>query len=247
MDPAPESCLIESLVAPGWTDLSHLFEVPVHTSHGEVDAASIAQLSPLSVAEIPDGYQRWVEKRQREFRAGRHHARAALARAGAASPIVRRGDDGLPLFPPGFHGSITHTGRDSTFAAAAICAKNHAIGIDAENHKELSASMVDAILLPTEQRRFHQVTALDHQAPRSLGLFALWVFSMKEAFYKCTYPHCAAPFGFLDLDVHVEPAHRSFVVTLRSNKYPDVPSQLPGRYEVDSQRIMCAVTWSHRS
>src|SRR5688500_1279403 len=41
MDPAPESCLIESLVAPGWTDLSHLFEVPVHTSHGEVDAASI--------------------------------------------------------------------------------------------------------------------------------------------------------------------------------------------------------------
>jgi 4'-phosphopantetheinyl transferase EntD len=237
---------MDHVVTSEWTDLSHLFDIPVHTSHGEVDPSSIALLSPLAVAEIPDGYQRWVEKRQREFRAGRHHARAALGRAGAANPIVRRGDDGLPLFPPGYHGSITHTGRDSTFAAAAICDATHAIGIDAENHKELSPSMVDAILLPAEQRRFHHVTAHQSQAPPRLGLFALWVFSMKEAFYKCIYPHCAAPFGFLDLDVHVQPASRSFVVDLRSSKYPDVPSQLSGRYEVDAQRILCAVTWPRR-
>ncbi|HXS19280.1 MAG TPA: 4'-phosphopantetheinyl transferase superfamily protein [Polyangiaceae bacterium] len=247
MDPAPVSYSLDGLHAPHWTDLSELFDVPVHTSHGEVDASSITWLSPLALDEIPDGYQRWVEKRQREFRAGRHHARTALDRAGAVSPIVRRGDDGLPLFPAGYHGSITHTGRDLTFAAAAICTAHHAIGLDAENHKELSASMVDAILLPMEQRRFHQTTASAQQAPSSLGLFALWVFSMKEAFYKCIYPHCAAPFGFLDLDVDVEPSRQAFVVTLRSKKYPDVPSQLGGRYAVDHQRIICAVTWPNRA
>lgn len=247
MDSAPVSYLLDGLHAPSLADLSPLFEVPVQTSHGEVDASSISWLSPLALGEIPDGYQRWVEKRQREFRAGRHHARTALSRAGALSPIVRRGDDGLPLFPVGYHGSITHTGRDRTFAAAAICAGHDAIGIDAENHKELSVSMVDAILLPTEQRRFHQVTATEQKAPSSLGLFALWVFSMKEAFYKCIYPHCAAPFGFLDLDVEVQPSQQSYVVTLRSNKFPDVPKQLRGRYAVDRQRIICAVTWPSRA
>jgi len=105
---------------------------------------------------------------------------------------------------------------------------------------------VDAILLPTEQRRFNHVTSRENQAPHSLGLFALWTFSMKEAFYKCIYPHCAAPFGFLDLDVHVRCSERSFVVNLLSNKYPDVPSQLTGRYDVDSKRVLCAVTWPKR-
>lgn len=224
-------------------DLTNLFEVPVHVSFGEASPSSVEQLSPLHTAEIPAGYQRWVEKRQREFRAGRHHARLALRAAGVDVPLVRRGDDGLPLFPAGYHGSITHTGRESTFAAAAVCDERYYVGLDSENHKQLEQSMVDAVLLPHEQRRYYEVTSRDSHAPEALGLFALWVFSMKEAYYKCVYPRCAARFGFLDVDVHVHPTAKRFLVSLRTQSYPDVPSQLAGRFETDDQRIVCGVTW----
>ncbi len=215
----------------------------MQTSASEVDNETIDSLSPLRPEEIPEGYHRWVEKRQREYRAGRHHARLALTSSGVEAPKVRRGDDGLPLFPEGWNGSITHTGRSSTYAAAAICTSEYRVGLDAENHKRLSDGMIDAIMLPLEQRRYHQETSREARAPSELGDFGLWVFSMKEAFYKCTYPYCAAPFGFLDLDVHVDTAEQRFLVSFLSTKYPDVPRHLTGRYVFDTQRIVCGVTW----
>src|SRR5262245_29177977 len=128
--------------------MTALFDVPTFVSWGEVDSSTVDELSPLAPPEIPVGYHRWVEKRQREYRAARHHARRALSQAGVHATAVRRGDDGLPVFPEGMCGSITHTGRASTFAAAAVCRAPHRIGIDAENHKHLEREMVNAVLLP---------------------------------------------------------------------------------------------------
>lgn len=244
MDTPPFS-IVQSKFGPNApAPIQTLFDVPVYGSAGEADANTIDQLSPLTQAEIPQSYHRWIEKRQREYRAGRHHARNALVDAGLNNPSVRRGDDGLPLFPEGFRGTITHTGRLTTYAAAAVCSNGNSLGIDAENHKQLSSDMVDAILLPHEQRRFHTSTSSEDGSPKEIGLFALWVFSMKEAFYKCVYPRCAAPFGFLDLDVQVDLNNMRFSVHLRDEKYPDVPKSLPGRYHLDSKRIVCGVTWA---
>lgn len=243
MDTPPSSIIIDELEPPTLRHLANLFDVPAWASSSEVDPETVSLLSPLVREEIPDGYHRWVEKRQREYRAGRHHARAALIDAGMDAPLVRRGDDGLPLFPSGYNGSITHTGRQQTFAAAAVCGTTHMIGLDAENHKRLSAEMVDAILLPHEQRRFFESTSCAPQGPKEIGDFGLWVFSMKEAFYKCVYQRCAAPFGFLDLDVEVDPERKQFLVMTRTDKYPDVPKQLVGRYQLDRKRIVCGVTW----
>ena len=224
---------------------SALFDVPAFVSVGEADSSSIDELSPLAPPEIPAGYERWVEKRRREYRAARHHARQALRLAGVHTPAVLRGEDGLPVFPEGTRGSITHTGRAVTFAAAAVCRAPHRIGIDAENHQHLDPMMVDSILLPHERQRYHERTAREVGAPRDIGLFALWVFSMKEAFYKCVYPRCAKVFGFLDVDVSIELPARRFDVTLRTNRYAGVPATLPGRYRVDEKRIVCGVTWKH--
>jgi len=243
MDTPQSSSLVTQAVLSPSRPLNRLFDVAVSASSGEVDLYTVEHLTPLARPEIPEGYHRWVEKRQREYRAGRHHARIALLDAGVSVPLVRRGDDGLPLFPAGYHGGITHTGRSTTFAAAVICPATHFVGIDAENHKPLSEGMLDAILLPHEQRRYHLTTAEQENAPDTLGLFGLWVFSMKEAFYKCVYPRCAARFGFLDVDVEVNPKAQTFLATFRGKKYPDVPTSLMGRYQVDTQRIVCGVTW----
>jgi 4'-phosphopantetheinyl transferase EntD len=103
--------------------------------------------------------------------------------------------------------------------------------------------MVDSVLLPHEQHRYHHFTAGEAGAPSDIGVFALWVFSMKEAFYKCVYPRCAKVFGFLDVDVSVDCSTRRFSVNLRTDRYPDVPATLPGRYQLDDKRIVCGVTW----
>lgn len=243
MDTPPFSIVQRELPVNALASIASLFDVTAYGSAGEADSETIDLLSPLAQDEIPQNYHSWVEKRQREYRLGRHHARLALIEAGVKSPTVRRGDDGLPLFPEGLHGTLTHTGRLVTYAAAAVCSAQHSLGLDAENHKQLSNDMVDAILLPHEQRRFHLSTSDENGSPKEIGLFALWVFSMKEAFYKCVYPRCAAPFGFLDLDVQVDPKNLRFFVELLDKKYPDVPRTLSGRYHLDHKRIICGVTW----
>ena len=56
-----------------------------------------------------------VEKRRREFSAGRTCARQALRELGCADAPIVHNQNGAPLWPPGIVGSITHS---NTYAAA---------------------------------------------------------------------------------------------------------------------------------
>src|SRR5690606_33698949 len=102
--------------------LRKLFDdhISVTTSSGTTPPDQVSALSPLLPEETPLGYDSWAEKRRREFRAGRHHAKHALLAAGAPSACILRDADGVPQFPSGFSGSITHTGRSKTYAAAIV-------------------------------------------------------------------------------------------------------------------------------
>src|SRR5436190_1333063 len=74
-----------------------------------------------------------VEKRRREFAAGRHCARRALTRLGYADIAVPKGEDGEPRWPNDIVGSITHC---AGYCAAAVARSSQlaSIGIDGQVH-----------------------------------------------------------------------------------------------------------------
>ena len=218
-------------------DIEGLFTSPVHASAGAADRVSVRQLAPLTDQEIPQGFAGWVEKRQREYRAGRHHARAALRDAGCAEAEIPRGMDGLPQFPPEFSGSITHTGHSKTFAAAAVCRGPTQIGLDAEFLRPLAEGMVELILTPGE--RALGLSGNSDGAP----YHPLLAFSAKEAFYKCVYPRCRQRLGFHDARVWLRSAENAFTVALENRPSAELPEHLEGRYLIKEGLIISAVTW----
>ncbi|MER7224837.1 4'-phosphopantetheinyl transferase superfamily protein [Streptomyces rubradiris] len=106
-----------------------------------------------------------------QFTAGRRAAAEALAAAGSAERTVPRAPDGRPLFPRGFPGSISHTGR---LAVAAVVPGAAAVGVDIE--PAVIPPRVAAFILREAERRRLLVPAGPYTA-RDL-------FAAKEAAFK---------------------------------------------------------------
>lgn len=153
-----------------------------------VDAGGGAELSPL-FPEEELLVARAVEKRKREFRAGRHVARRALTQAGGTPSALLRGPHGEPRFPAGFRGSITHTGRTSTYAAAVITHAPLLVGLDAEMQDELAPELARRVATPAELELAR--TIADEPG--------LLVFAAKEAAYKCVHALCGRVLGFQEV------------------------------------------------
>lgn len=165
--------------------LQALLPPRVHFDEVWVEAGGGEELAPLFPEELLL-VARAVEKRQREFRAGRHVARRALTLAGGPALPMLRGAHGQPGFPPGYRGSITHTGRLRTYAAAVATEAPWLLGLDAELSEELSPELVNRIAERPEIE----------QAARCTEHPGLLVFAAKEAVYKCVYPLCERVLGF---------------------------------------------------
>jgi 4'-phosphopantetheinyl transferase EntD len=179
---------------------------------------------------------RALDKRVREFTAGRNCARAALRLAGTAPVAIAVGPRRQPLFPPGYSGSITHT--DGYCAAAVLrIGAELSIGIDAEGCAPLPAGVLQRISLPAERAMLERLdAALCGSADRLL-------FSIKEAFYKAWFQLSAEFLAFRELQVTIDPSTASFgAVVLR----PEVADyfrdrQFSGRFCLDAELICSAV------
>lgn len=172
--------------------MSGLFPPGVFVSDLWVEPGPLDHLDPLYPEEA-SRVERAVAKRVREFRAGRHAARRALALAGGQPAAVRAGAAGEPLFPEGFSGSITHTGWERTYAAAAVTELPLWLGLDAEEKRELAGDILDRVVTSEEQRRLASVLP-----PADFGVVA---FSVKEAIYKCVFPRVGKMFGFFEVEL----------------------------------------------
>lgn len=154
--------------------------------------------APLFPGEAA-GIRHAVEKRRREFCAGRTLARQALSRLGLEQPCalpIR--DDRLPEWPAGFTGSLTHTDR---FCACAVarCGKVQAVGIDMETCGQIQPSLWADLFTEGETKRL--LVCPDEQP-----FLATVMFCAKEAFYKLQYRLTSAWLGFTDVTVElVEP------------------------------------------
>jgi 4'-phosphopantetheinyl transferase EntD len=135
-----------------------------------------------------------VTKRQREFRAGRNAARAALKQLNAPSGPLLRGENREPIWPQGFIGSISHC-DDSCITACVQKGEIISLGLDVEPLKPLKPGV--ARYIETEDERLFMER--HSQLPPRL------IFSAKESLYKCYHPLVRRFFGFhsvvLDLDI----------------------------------------------
>lgn len=180
------------------------------------------------------------EKRVREFQAGRHCARAALARLGITGFSLLNDPDRAPCWPPGVAGSLTHTtvAEKRTWSGVAVAriADLASIGIDAEPNEDLDAKLWPRILYGDERN------ALEAEASADRGKLARLVFSAKESVYKCQYALSRQFLEFSDVSLEWDARRGTFVGTLRRDAGPfETGRRFPGRFLATDTVLLTAV------
>jgi len=169
--------------------------VVTDTELGMDDAALLASLYPVEVEQIGAA----VERRRVDFAGARACARAAMTRLGVPPGPVLRGARGVPVWPPGLVGTLTHT--DGLRAAAlARAGRVRSVGLDVERHEPLADGVLEAVSLPEEAA---WVRAARTEMP-SVAWDAL-LFTAKEATYKAWFPLTHRWLGFADAHITLVP------------------------------------------
>ena len=155
-----------------------------------VDAGQVLPLHPVEEAAVAGA----GDKRRRDFALGRACARAALGQAGLADAVIGRGPSGVPQWPQGFCGSITHT----TGYAAALAARAsdfRSLGLDAERVGGVTEALFSRLFDAREQ------DWLGGLAKEERRVMATVLFSAKEACFKASAARPRLAFHTIYIDV----------------------------------------------
>jgi 4'-phosphopantetheinyl transferase EntD len=185
----------------------------IHASPPDLQAAEIelgTKVSPLRV---------------RQFATGRYLSRKAIELAGgSAKSIVATDARGIPIWPDGLTGSISHTATDCVVAVASQDSIS-SVGIDLEtNEANFSRNEWDLVSSETERRHSKKCYGL------SSDQFVNLIFSAKEAVYKCLAQVAEIELGFEDVECCLRPDEQGFNARLL---IPDRPMQFPSTIPVD--------------
>lgn len=220
------------------SEIAALFETSdVVAYRATADDVFIARLLE---AERP-GTEAMAPRRLAEYATARSAARAALDAVGGTGPIVRR-DNGEPIWPDGFTGSIAHTRGHCIAVAAQRRPPGHdvenlelTIGVDVEGIERVNPKIERRVLTDAERQHLHRLPVERHQT------FIATVFAAKEAFYKAH--HQLRP-GYLGFDVVSLALHADGAVTFEHGAEDlavDVVATTTGRTEVIDGRVHAAV------
>lgn len=158
----------------------------------DVLIAPIADCDQMLFPEEQAAIARAVEKRKREFAAGRNLAREALTRLGHAAGAIPR-IERMPVWPLGTVGSISHS--DELVAVCVAQAVRYAgVGVDIERVGRVSDD-IEARILTSAELGVDSV-----EDARTLR------FACKEAIYKAVNPIIGEYFGFQVVRIDLEPS-----------------------------------------
>jgi 4'-phosphopantetheinyl transferase EntD len=191
-----------------------------------------APLHPSEAACV----ERAVDKRVREFAAGRSCARRALSALGVSAFPLVASPDRTPLWPTGVVGSISHC-NDYCAAVVARRADITSLGLDVEPLTPLDAELLPLICSAEE------IDALD-ALPRSSGPdWPKLVFSAKESTYKCYYPLAKTILEFHDVVVEIEPQEQKFTARLVQSSAPSAAGhrEFHGHFRYDTTHLFTGV------
>ncbi|MDO4914100.1 4'-phosphopantetheinyl transferase [Corynebacterium sp.] len=207
-------------------------------------------LHPQERAYVSDA----VPLRRAQFADARACARNAvtdLTGHDHADTVIGKGERGMPLFPRGVVGSLTHT---TGFRAAVVARTDtlKSVGVDAEVAKPLPDGVPDAVLTPRDLqhiavvqqhgRQHVQRHGRDPEFSSSENILETVVFSAKEALYKSWFPLALVflDFAQADIELHHDGTLTAFVH--HDVGYGAMPRTIPGRWMVDSGYVVTS-TW----
>ncbi|MFJ8862376.1 4'-phosphopantetheinyl transferase [Streptomyces sp. NPDC102451] len=179
-----------------------------------------------------------VDRRRHEFAAVRACARRAMAVLGLPPAPVLTGHRGMPLWPDGTVGSMTHC-EGYRAAALARASEVRAVGIDAEPNAPLPPGVWEAISVPSERDRL----------PLGEGGTAIhWdrlLFSAKESVFKTWFPLTRIELDFDEADIrfHTRPGtatEGTFVASLALTA-PGMPRSYEGKWLIDDGFVVTAI------
>ncbi len=152
---------------------------------------------------------RAVRSRRREFATVRHCARRALRELGIPPAALLPGERGMPRWPSGVVGSMTHC---AGYRAAAVARSRDllTVGIDAEPHAVLPRGVLGYVALDEERAMLADLATVDGGICWDRLLFCI-----KETVYKAWFPLARTWLGFADAAVTIEPAAGVFSARLR--------------------------------
>jgi len=181
---------------------------------GDVDAAGYAA-EDAQVSETRD-------RRRCEHATVRACARRALTSLGHSPVPILTDTDGVPQWPTGVVGSLTHC---DGYRAAILAPGSEVagLGIDAEPHAGLDAELWEHILSPDERLELTALAAIHADVH--------WdriAFCAKEAAYKAWFPQTRRWLEFTDVRSAVRPDGTFLAVTPDQDDMPTVR----GRWEI---------------
>lgn len=141
--------------------------------------------------------RRAVEKRRREFAAGREIARGLLTQLGHDRQPLVAGPDRAPRWPPGIVGSISHC-DELCLVVVAPESVVRSIGVDVEPAFALPDD-ASAMVVSAGERR--ALAALREVEPK---LAERLVFSAKESVHKCLNPVLGVTWDFLEVEIELQ-------------------------------------------
>ncbi len=174
-------------------------------------------------------------RRKLDFATGRVCARRALTRLGATDFPLLMGDKGVPVWPPGVVGSISHC-DGCCGAAVARRRQIQGIGLDIERVQGVDEGFRRLVCTPPE------LDWIRSMPPTLQTTAAILLFSAKECFYKCQYPLTQQWLGFHDVRITVRPDQQEFEATLITHAKPADIVYSRGRYIIRDSHVLTGVT-----
>jgi 4'-phosphopantetheinyl transferase EntD len=154
-------------------------------------ASTVVGVNELALSQLSEAERllthTWAAGRRQEFAAGRQAARMALAQLEISAESLLRDAEGLPLWPDGCIGSISHC-QGICMAVVSRSQGDLLLGLDVERVDRLSSAAMQRV-----QHREEAAWVDQDQTRASL------LFSLKEAFYKLQYPRWRTPGNFQHL------------------------------------------------
>jgi 4'-phosphopantetheinyl transferase EntD len=174
-----------------------------------------------------------VEKRKREFRAGRSLAREALEELGIGPCAIPVGPNREPIWPAMITGSVSHC---SSLGVVALGLRNayESIGVDIELNKPLPQDIPELIFTNHER----------NSLPGSPGVQNLdtLTFSAKETVFKCLFPILGFYFDFKEVSLGFDTAGKKFTAHLPARIAQQIGrGQLIGHYHTSESYILTLV------
>ncbi|NKI15923.1 4'-phosphopantetheinyl transferase superfamily protein [Spongiibacter sp. KMU-166] len=204
--------------------------------HFPPDIALVVATDPMQTQRLSEAEEACVansvEKRKREFRSGRHAAKAALRQLGLKEDINLLPIAGgtRPDWPAGYVGSITHT---TGFCAAAVATQTHyqAIAIDVEPRTPIQRNALAAICTNREQQWIAQQPDDHYKADWGKTFFCI-----KETLYKVFNPIHDVYLDFQEAEVQLSRQDGSFTADIHQQA-KGITCRYSGRFGMNERYI----------